>query len=69
MYKDAQLHAADDKGVPVTIYPPVEQRLVLGKDSYTDNDTPYIQATVDELKVYERALTTLEIPQLYERYV
>ncbi len=53
----------------MTKYPPVKQRLMLGKDSYTDNDTPYIQATVDELKVYERALTALEIQQLYERYV
>ena len=48
---------------------PRAQRLVLGKDSFTDHGTPYIQATVDELNVYEHALTALEVQQLYDRYV
>ncbi len=42
-------------------------RIILGADDFVDNGY-YIRATVDELKIYERALNCREVIQLYGSY-
>ena len=59
MYIDGQLTDTNN-GVPSTFSPATIKKLVVGKD-YFEDDSRFLQATLDELKIYETILTVEEI--------
>ncbi len=66
VYMDGTLDGAVS-GSGYTSQMTTEKRLILGADCIGDT-YPYILATVDELKIYERALNCREVMKLYESY-